>query len=230
MKPLKILLIEDDPFTQEDIREALESFGHEVVGIADSFERASELVESFSFIELAFIDIQLRTSFDGIDVASMLREKTSAKLIFLTSLTDSRIVHHAKRLKIDGYLVKPFKEEDIRIAIEMLDFENAIMTEQLTEIYLKSGHELLRINLGEILYAEAQDNYVFIYTEEKRQLFHMTLKDLEAKINSSDFIRSHRSFLINRRKIEAISANYVRINKKEIPINENTRKLLGDFT
>jgi DNA-binding LytR/AlgR family response regulator len=84
--------------------------------------------------------------------------------------------------------------------------------------------------LGEILYAEAQDNYVFIYTEEKRQLFHMTLKDLEAKINSSDFIRSHRSFLINRRKIEAISANYVRINKKEIPINENTRKLLGDFT
>jgi DNA-binding LytR/AlgR family response regulator len=230
MKPLKILLIEDDPFTQEDIREALESFGHEVVGIADSFERASELVESFSFIELAFIDIQLRTSFDGIDVASMLREKTSAKLIFLTSLTDSRIVHHAKRLKIDGYLVKPFKEEDIRIAIEMLDFENAIMTEQPTEIYLKSGHELLRINLGEILYAEAQDNYVFIYTEEKRQLFHMTLKDLEAKINSSDFIRSHRSFLINRRKIEAISANYVRINKKEIPINENTRKLLGDFT
>jgi DNA-binding LytR/AlgR family response regulator len=230
MKPLKILLIEDDPFTQEDIREALESFGHEVVGIADSFERASELVESFSFIELAFIDIQLRTSFDGIDVASMLREKTSAKLIFLTSLTDSRIVHHAKRLKIDGYLVKPFKEEDIRIAIEMLDFENAIMTEQPTEIYLKSGHELLRINLGEILYAESQDNYVFIYTEEKRQLFHMTLKDLEAKINSSDFIRSHRSFLINRRKIEAISANYVRINKKEIPINENTRKLLGDFT
>jgi DNA-binding LytR/AlgR family response regulator len=230
MKPLKILLIEDDPFTQEDIREALESFGHEVVGIADSFEKASELVESFSFIDLAFIDIQLRTSFDGIDVASMLREKTSAKLIFLTSLADSRIVHHAKRLKIDGYLVKPFKEEDIRIALEMLDFEDVILTEQRTEIYLKSGHELLRINLGEILYAEAQDNYVFIHTADKRQLFHMTLKDLEAKINSSDFIRSHRSFLINRRKIEAISANYVRINKKEIPINENARKQLGDLT
>lgn len=229
MKPLKILLIEDDPFTQEDIREALVSFGHEVVGIADSFEKASDFVKLFPIIDLAFIDIQLSTSFDGIDVASMLREKTSAKLIFLTSLTDSRIVHHAKRLKIDGYLVKPFKEADIRIALEMLDFDVTTNTEQHKDIYLKSGHELIRINLEEILYAEAQDNYVFIYSAEKRQLFHMTLKDLEAKINHPDFIRSHRSFLINRSKIEAISANYVRIHKKEIPINENTRKLLGEF-
>lgn len=224
---MKILIVEDDLFTQEDLKEVLEELGHEVIGCCENYEEVVSLINNGLQPELAFVDVQLSSSFDGTDVAEFLRSMSIAQIIFLTSLSDDRIIHRAKQLKIDGYLLKPFKSDDIKVVLSMLS--NRIVSDQKDHIFIRSGHEQVKIILNDILYAEADDNYVTLFFEDGRKLLSMTLKLLEQLLPSPPFLRTNRSFLVNIDHIQRVGSNYVVIGSKEIPINESSRMKLNEM-
>jgi DNA-binding LytR/AlgR family response regulator len=221
---LKILIVEDDVFVQEDLKEVLESLGHEVIHICESYEEVIGCLNEGEVPDIAFIDIQLKSSFDGVDVAEYMREKFKTKLIFLTSITDDRILHKAAVLKIDGYLVKPFKSQDIKVAISMLVDNSKVQNKEY--LFLKDGHEQFKILMKDILYAEAEDNYVYLYFNNSRKLLSMSLKTLEKELLEPRFLRIHRSYLINMDNVERVGANYVTIDKKQIPMNDSSKVIL----
>lgn len=221
---MKILIVEDDVFVQEDLKEVLESLGHAVIHICESYEEVISCLNEGEVPDIAFIDIQLKSSFDGVDVAEYMREKFKTKLIFLTSITDDRILHKATVLKIDGYLVKPFKSQDIKVAISMLVDDSNVKNKE--HLFLKDGHEQFKILMKDILYAEAEDNYVYLYFKNTRKLLSMSLKTLEKELFEPRFLRIHRSYLINMDNVEKVGANYVTIDNKQIPMNDSSKAIL----
>lgn len=113
---LKILIVEDDVIIAQVIKKYLISFGHQVLDIIFDSERALDKVHSLQ-PDLVMLDINILGHRDGIDIAHILEEKYKTPYIFLTALSDKKTLLRAKELSPIGYVVKPFKESDLRTAI-----------------------------------------------------------------------------------------------------------------
>lgn len=114
----KVLVVEDEDAIAEDIMELLESFDCEVVGRAASVDGVLDLVEAEE-PDLVLMDIVLDGDGDGIDAAMKIREESKVPVVFLTGYSDAALLERAKQSEPYGYLVKPFKEIDLRTTVEM---------------------------------------------------------------------------------------------------------------
>ncbi len=113
-----ILIVEDENIVALDMRMRLESMGYRVVDVVDSGSMAVERAASLA-PDLVLMDIKLKGDQDGIDAAGLLRERTEVPVIFVTAFTDERTLERAKRASPYGYIIKPFHERELRIAIEL---------------------------------------------------------------------------------------------------------------
>jgi signal transduction histidine kinase len=118
MKAQSILIVEDENIVALDMRMRLEAMGYKVVDIVDTGEQATESVTARK-PDLVLMDIKLKGDQDGIEAASQLRETSEVPVIFVTAFTDERTLDRAKRVSPYGYIVKPFHERELRIAIEL---------------------------------------------------------------------------------------------------------------
>ncbi len=113
-----ILIVEDENIVALDMRMRLEAMGYRVVDVVETgglaIERAAALTP-----DLVLMDIKLKGEQDGIEAAGHLRERTEVPVIFVTAFTDERTLERAKHASPYGYIVKPFHERELRIAIEL---------------------------------------------------------------------------------------------------------------
>jgi signal transduction histidine kinase len=93
------------------------------VDVVDSGERATESVARLQ-PDLVLMDIKLKGDQDGIEAARELRERSEVPVIFVTAFTDERTLDRAKRASPYGYIVKPFHERELRIAIELAIYKH----------------------------------------------------------------------------------------------------------
>jgi YesN/AraC family two-component response regulator len=115
---IKILIVEDEILIARDIKEALEELNYSVCDFAPSVERALEIIEAEK-PDIALIDIKLKGKETGIDLGKILLEKDTIPFIYLTSHTDALTLSESKNTRPSGYLVKPFKQNDVHIALEI---------------------------------------------------------------------------------------------------------------
>jgi signal transduction histidine kinase len=113
-----ILLVEDENIVALDMRIRLESLGYRVLDIVDTGAAAVERAMALK-PDLVLMDIKLKGGQDGIDTAGLLRERSEVPVIFVTAFTDESTLERAKRASPYGYIVKPFHERELRIAIEL---------------------------------------------------------------------------------------------------------------
>ena len=114
----KILVIEDDPAILLDIVINLERSGYEVVGQAHNAQKAKEIIKSKE-IDLILLDIQLEGVESGIDLAHFINNYSSTPFLYISSYTTSEILSAAAETNPMTYLVKPFKQKDVVIAVQM---------------------------------------------------------------------------------------------------------------
>lgn len=221
---MKIALIEDDPLIQIELKIVLNDLGHEVIGQFDRYEEVFENLDLFDQVDVAFIDIQLASSYDGTDVADLLRKKLNLFLVFLTSQIDERILTKSNQLKIDGFLAKPFRSDDIKICLSRLP--QKVVSPELQEVYLKDGHLFFKITTEDFLFAKAEDNYITIQTTKEKRLILLPLKDFIAKFSNRHIIRIHRSYVINTLKIEQVHTSEIKIGTQIIPIGDSYKSEL----
>ena len=107
-----ILVVEDEPVTSHDLREALEANGYNVVGICTNMEDAIVAIRS-NPPDMVLMDIRLKGDGDGIDVASQIEEDLGVAIVFLTAFADKATFDRAKMTRPYGYVIKPFKEESL---------------------------------------------------------------------------------------------------------------------
>lgn len=221
---MKIILIEDDPLIQIELRILLQELGHEVVGEFDRYEEVESHLDEFEPVDLAFIDIQLASSYDGTDVAELLQNRHKMNLVFLTSNVDDRVISKSKQLKIADFLAKPFRNEDIKICLARLP--EVSKNPNINELFLKDGHAFFKVTIDDFLWAKAEDNYITIKTTKEKRLIMLPLKEFILKFSNPNVFRVHRSFVINILKIDQIQSTELKIGQEVIPISESYKEQL----
>jgi signal transduction histidine kinase len=118
MKGQGILIVEDENIVALDMCMRLESMGYSVLDVVDTADLALEKAAELS-PQLVLMDIKLKGDQDGIEAAIQLRKSQEVPVIFVTAFTDERTLDRAKRASPYGYIVKPFHERELKIAIEL---------------------------------------------------------------------------------------------------------------
>ena len=178
-------------------------------------------------VDLIFLDIHM-PNFSGLDFIKTLKDPP--KIIFTTSDPKFAIEAFEYDFIVD-YLLKPVElprfEKAIRKAEKLhLAQENISSKKEATvknDFYVNIDRRLIKIDLPSIYLIEAKGDYINIKTETKNYVVHSTLKKIEEKLPDSLFLKVHRSYIINVKKIIDIEDNSVLIKKDVIPVSRSNR-------
>ena len=219
MAKLRILVVEDENIVAKDIQNSLTKLGYKVSAVVNTGEKAIQEVEE-ARPDLVLMDIMLKGKIDGIDTAKILRERYDIPVIFLTAYADENTLDKAKLSEPYGYIIKPFKEKELQTTIEMAVFKHekdfkvkkerdlyhSIVEnkEAKDSIFVRADYRLNKINFEDIFYVEALKDYVVINTLDNSYTTHTTMKEMVRILPAKDFVRIHRSFIVNLSKIFSI--------------------------
>lgn len=118
MKQNRLLIVEDEIIIAEDLQRRLERLGYEVVGIASSGEEAINIVKEKT-PDLILMDIIIQGKMDGIETANNIKYMFDIPIIYLTAFSDEETLKRAKITEPFGYMVKPYRERELSITIEI---------------------------------------------------------------------------------------------------------------
>lgn len=242
---VNILLVEDESIVRKDIEKSLVKLGYTVVAQADNGEKALELARE-KRPDLALMDINIKGNMTGIETADAIKQEMDIPVIYLTGYTDEPTLEKAKQTEPHGYIIKPFKEVELRTAIEMAMHKHGSEKDLKVEVellrsltnfkssaeylFVKHAGRLIKVNTSEIYFVEALKDYVQVNTTLQRFTIHATMKDVERKLPKSIFQRVHRSFIVNMDKIQSIQgAELVLADiNKQIPVGNLYKDEFGE--
>jgi len=119
MSKNKIFVVEDEGIVAMDISKSLSVMGYDVLFVSDSGEKTLIKLESNDAKpDLILMDIELKGKINGLDTARIVKEKYNIPIIFLTAFEDDTTLDRIGTLSLDGYLVKPFEDENLKSSIE----------------------------------------------------------------------------------------------------------------
>ncbi|MFX0558047.1 LytR/AlgR family response regulator transcription factor [Maribacter sp. CXY002] len=245
-QPIKILIVEDNVIIADDMQSMLEEIGYEIVDNVIVYEQAVEVLKSQQ-VDLVLIDIILASDKTGIDLGRHIRDNYDIPFIFVTSNSDRATVENAKTVKPNGYLVKPFEQQDLYTSIEIalsnfiygkqaksIDDDNseissdAPMSNSILKdsIFVKKQHLYYRIQFGDIQFIKADNVYLEVNTIDKKFLVRSPLKDYLEKLPKNKFYRAHKSYIVNVDHIDAINSKDIMINNTLIPISKDFKEFI----
>lgn len=241
MSKINVFVVEDESIVSKDIQHSLKKIGYNVVGSASTGEKAIELIREEQ-PDIVLMDIMLKGNMNGIEAAEIIKNEMALPVIFLTAYADESTLSKAKISEPYGYILKPFKEIDLQTSIEMAIYKHKKEQDIIKErdllysivdnkektqdfIFVKSNSKLVKLNCKDIYFIEALKDYVVINTADTRYTIHSTMKEIESKMGSIDFLRIHRSFIVRLDKISSIEYPNLTLenDKKSIPIGGSFR-------
>lgn len=219
----KVLIIDDEPLARSIIRAYLKPFpGIAVAGeCGDGFEAAKMIADTHP--DLLFLDIQM-PKINGFELLELLPEPPA--VIFTTAFDEYAL--KAFEVHALDYLLKPFSAERFSLAVEKwlsvapetrtpLPAVNYQHPEEQFRVVIKDGSEIRIIPTAEIHYIEAYDDYVKIHTAKGTHLKKKTMAHFEQSLPPQQFVRIHRSFILNIQELTRIESyeknSYVAILK-----------------
>jgi PAS domain S-box-containing protein len=118
MTSAKIMIVEDEPITAEDLQEALIEMGYTVNAMVSTAADAIREAER-TRPDLIIMDIHIRGDIDGVDAARTIRQRFDIPAVYLTAHADAETLSRAKLAEPLGYIIKPFQEPEMQATIEM---------------------------------------------------------------------------------------------------------------
>jgi PAS domain S-box-containing protein len=143
MQKARILVVEDEGIIAEDIQMSLQDLGYEIAGIVATGEDAMRVAQE-KRPDLVLMDVVLQGELDGIEAANRIHTCCKIPIIYLTAYSDDKVLERAKNSEPFGYLIKPFRDRELRSTIEMALFKNAL------DRKLKESQEWLSVTLSSI--------------------------------------------------------------------------------
>jgi two-component system, LytTR family, response regulator LytT len=226
-----VLIVEDEFVISTHLKYCLEEIGCNIVDQVIRAEEALKVLEA-KHIDLILLDIKLKGEKDGIFVGQKIKETYSIPFIYLTSHADKATVDQAIKTRPSGYIVKPFKKNDIytsvRLALEEtseteLYDSQPIEYDKETDPFLFIKHEGLHVKIlfQDIIYIRGVGNYIEIHTLKKNYLIKGTMKDMLKKLRDKHFLKVHKSYIVNFSFLESFNKNYIFLQNEKIPIGRN---------
>jgi two-component system, LytTR family, response regulator len=217
MKPdnkIRVVIVDDEDLARQIVREMLARHSDiEVIGeCANGFEAVRAVTELKP--DLVFLDIQM-PKLDGFEVLELIGDQVA--IVFVTAYDEHAL--HAFEVNAVDYLLKPFRAERFDAALqrakERIGKQSPETAAQLTSaaraqgqhaerIVVKDGTRVQIIPVAKLDYAEAQDDYVALATQGKKFLKQQTISGLENSLDPQNFVRIHRSYLVNLERVSRL--------------------------
>ncbi len=228
----RFLIVEDELLIAETISDFLKKEGCKVLEIVESVDEAINYMEN-NKVDFVLTDIALGNGRSGIDLGNLLNTKYKIPFIYITSYADKTTIDKAKHTRPSAYVVKPFKKEDLLIAIELALFNstaNTNNTSALQKLIVKEGRAIVLLNCDDIKWMETDGNYTTInLVDAKRRVVRIPISELQQQLPSQQFVRIHKSYLINKEHITEVRTNSVIIQEYELPIGRAYQAFVSDF-
>ncbi|MBT30555.1 MAG: DNA-binding response regulator [Thalassobius sp.] len=217
------IIIEDQPPAQRILKKFSEDIG--TLNLKGIF---SDAIQAMTFlrnnkIDLIFLDIHL-PKLSGIDFLKTIQNPPH--VILTTAFAEYALESY--EFNVVDYLLKPFSFERFVKAISRVPVEKqeaTVTTEQGKNslfsdvLFLKSGYEHFKITINDIIYIQSDADYTEVFLKDKKYLSTETLQHWIELLNPNQFVRVHKSYIINATKIQKIVASKVYLTDgKEIPI------------
>lgn len=222
MSTYQCLVIEDEPLAQDVLKKYIQDHPSlELVAICADALQAQQVLARQP-VSVIFLDINL-PRLSGIGFLKTLAHPPL--VIFTTAYPEFA----AEGFELDAidYLVKPFSFERflkaVNKALEKLERKTTEKSKTPASIFIKADKKVYKINLDDILYLEALDDYVKLVTMQQSYLVNDTLKSLQEELPATLFMRVHKSYIISKNNIVFFEGNYVRIGERDIPIGASYR-------
>lgn len=169
-------------------------------------------------IDLLFLDIQM-PALTGI---SLLKALTNPPPTILTTAYPEYAVE-SYELEVVDYLLKPFSLERVLQSLQKVKSRVSVLTKEQDFLSIKADRKIFRIPIQDILVMQAFGDYVKIITQQGQFVPKTTLSDLEKRLPIPPFMRVHRTWIVNRSKIEFMEGNQLFLGKHSIPVSKAYR-------
>lgn len=225
MEKFNILIVEDDLMIAEMLHEMLLELGYTVNAIAHTYEMAIEKLNKKQKTDLCFVDINLESQKNGFDVAAKINSDFFIPFVFLTSYSDKKTVMEAALLQPAAYLVKPFSQADLFTTIEIIRARanSNVHLRQEKSTMIKDGTVLVKVLHDDILWLKSDNIYVEVKTAGKTYLVRNSLEKFLEDLDDTLFFRTHRSYAVNLRHVNAVNGQYLIVAGEKTPLSRKFR-------
>lgn len=221
---LKTLIIDDEPLAHDVIKE----YAKEVplIHIVGQCYRGTEALVALSNqqVDLIFLDIQM-PKLKGLD---LLKALPHPPLVIITSAYEEYALE-SFALDVCDYLLKPFRFERFLKAVNkahrlyQLKHQQAELEQK--QFFIKVDKRHVQLNYDEVQYFESYGNYVKVWVGDAYHLTPRTLSSFEEQIQLPEFIRIHKSFVVNTKHVDYLEGNQVMMkNQNALPLGKNHRQ------
>jgi DNA-binding LytR/AlgR family response regulator len=215
---INAIAIDDEPLALKVIKSLCDK--SESIHLQKTFTQPSEALKHLRKFpaDLIFCDIHM-PAMTGINLVKSLQQNTM--VIFTTAFSEYAAVSY--ELNAIDYLLKPINQkrftQAINKALEYFDYINKKDGSADKSIFIRADFSLVKIPLADILYIEGLADYLKIHIKDRKPIVaRMPMKDMMEKLNSAEFIRVHRSFILPFSKIEAVRGMTIFIGDAAFPI------------
>ncbi|MDF9797953.1 DNA-binding LytR/AlgR family response regulator [Catalinimonas alkaloidigena] len=229
---MNCIIIEDQPPAQRILKKYIEDMGDlELKATFADAVQAMEYLKTGS-VDLIFLDIHL-PKISGID---LLKNMPRLPPVILTTAY-SEYALESYEFDVVDYLLKPFSFQRFVKAVSRVPVKNFMHTQldatggpvhSRNEIFIKSGYEYIRITVDDIIYIKSDADYSEIFLPDKKCLSSDPLRKWLEVLNDQQFVRVHKSYIVNASRIIKVMGNQLYMNNKAVvPIG---RAFKDDFT
>jgi len=177
MAKVNIMIVEDEAIIAEEIKISLEGMGYTVTSVVTSGEQAIEKADQ-DRPDLILMDIKLKGRMDGIEASEFIRSRFAIPIIFLTAYADENAIERAKLSMPFGYILKPFEDRDLKVAIEMALYAAKLNADRkLAEEALQENEEKYRSLV------ESTEDCIYLIDKNLKYLF--VNNKIQARFNLS---------------------------------------------
>ncbi len=222
--PYTCIIVDDEPLARQVLSDLIGDIDQiEVIGACADALAAADLIR-MSSPDILFLDINM-PKLNGLELKRSLQNHNIT--IFTTAYPDYAV--EAFEVEAFDYIVKPISFDRLfkscQRAISFLESKDDRESNHI--IGIKENKRLYRIETNQISHIQAYGDYIRIYTPDKTYISKDRLTNIESSL-PSDFIKVHRSYIVNTQHIDYIEGNFVMITKHQIPISATGKTILMD--
>ncbi len=225
----KILIVEDEIELANNISEILLDLDYKVAAVVDNAESALAFLEDGE-ADLVLMDILIYGELDGIDLAYKIREKYNLPIVFSTAYSGTEYLDRISSEIHEGYLLKPFTLDSLKTAVFFGLKRHGEKSKEGSKpkgsLKIMDKGYLVPVPFSEIVYLKADGLYTRVFTKAKSYLVRDILKNFEEKLNTTQFIRVHKSYLVNIGFVASFNAKKINLGDTNIPIRRGLYKEL----
>lgn len=215
---LQCVIVDDEPIAREIIASYIAKIPN--LELIKNCKNASETIIFMqeNTADIYFLDINM-PEISGLSLAKIINN--NAHIFFTTAHREFAL--EGFDLNVVDYLLKPISFDRFLLAIQKINQPNSLVINN-GFMFVRADRKMVKIDFDKILFVESLSDYVKIITLKESIITRETISSLEEKLDSKNFLRIHRSYIVSLSKINSYTNEYVEIHNKALPISRTYKE------